>query len=92
MHKLSDNGSLNSFVEEPGNLTKDTMPCRQRGQGMEPGGIDDSVGMLLVEQRYRAHLTQSSCAQPSAAIVHALSKQTAQISASSDALAEGCNP
>lgn len=64
VHKLSDKGNLISFAEEPGNLTKDTMPCRQRGQGMEPDGIDDSEGMLLVEQRYRAHLTHSWCAHP----------------------------
>lgn len=51
VHKLSDIGNLMSFAEEPGNLTKYWMPCRQRGQGMEPGGIDDSEGMLLVEQR-----------------------------------------
>lgn len=64
MQKLSDKGSLNSLVEEPGSLRKETMLCRQSGQGMEPGGIDDSVGMLLAEQRYRPHLTQSSCPQP----------------------------
>lgn len=51
VHKLSDNGNLISFDEEPGSLTKEMMPCRQRGQGMEPGGTDDSDGMLLVEQR-----------------------------------------
>lgn len=64
VQKLRDRGSLNSFVEEPGSLRKETMACRQSGQGMEPGGIDDSEGMLLVEQRYRPHLTQSSCPQP----------------------------
>lgn len=64
VHKLSDTGNFISFAEEPGSLVKDIIPCRQRGQGMEPGGIDDSEGMLLVEQRYRAHLTQSSWEHP----------------------------
>lgn len=61
VHKVRDDKrNLISFVEDRGNLMKDTIPCRQRGQGMDPGGVDDSEGMLIVEQRYKAHLTQSS--------------------------------
>lgn len=64
VHKLSDKGGLISFVEVPGNLLNDIIPCRQKGQGTEPGGTEESEEMLLVEQRYRAHLTQSSWVQP----------------------------
>lgn len=43
--------SLSSLGGEPGNLMKETMPCRQRGHGMEPGGPIISDVILLVEQR-----------------------------------------
>lgn len=64
VHKLSDRCNLISFDEQPGSLTKETMPCLQSGHGMEPGGPNNSDGTLLAEQRYRAHLTQSACPQP----------------------------
>ena len=51
VHKPRDKGSFMSLDEEPGILTKYRMACRQKGQGMEPGGVEDSEGMLLVEQR-----------------------------------------
>lgn len=34
-----------------GNLTKEIMPFRQRGHGIDPGGPTISDGVLLVEQR-----------------------------------------
>jgi len=43
--------NLFSFAWEPGNLTKETIPCLQRGQGIEPGGPSISEETLLVEQR-----------------------------------------
>lgn len=46
-----DRCSLISFAGEPGNLTKEVIPCRHRGHGMDPGGPTISDGMLLVEQR-----------------------------------------
>ena len=42
---------LFSFAGEPGILTKETIPCLQRGHGMDPGGPITPEGMLLVEQR-----------------------------------------
>jgi hypothetical protein len=56
--------SLFSFAWEPGNLTKEIIPYLHRGHGMDPGGPTNSEGMLLVEQRYRAHFAQSSCPHP----------------------------
>lgn len=35
----------------PGILANDTMACRQRGQGIDPGGEDRMVDVLLVEHR-----------------------------------------
>ena len=64
VQRPSDRESFISFSGEPGSLTKDIMPCLQRGHGMDPVGPTISEGMLLVEQRYRAHLTQSSCPHP----------------------------
>jgi hypothetical protein len=32
-------------------LTKETMPCLQRGQGIDPGGLDAIAGIVFVEQR-----------------------------------------
>jgi hypothetical protein len=46
-----DTCNLFSFACEPGNLTKETIPCLQRGQGIEPAGPSISEEMLLVEQR-----------------------------------------
>lgn len=51
VHKPSDNGNFMSLDEELGNLVKCRTPWRQNGQGIEPRGVDDSEGMLLVEQR-----------------------------------------
>lgn len=51
VHRVSDRCSLISFGEEPGSLRKERMGHRQRGQGTEPEGIEDSEGMLVVEQR-----------------------------------------
>ena len=42
---------LFSLDKEPGNLTKEIIPCLHRGHGMDPGGPTNSEGMLLVEQR-----------------------------------------
>lgn len=44
----------------PGSLTNDTIPWRQRGHGIDPGGPWAKVEELLVEQRYRAQLVQNS--------------------------------
>lgn len=47
-----EKGNLISFAEEEeGNLRKERMGCRQRGQGIEPDGVEDSEGILVVEQR-----------------------------------------
>lgn len=35
----------------PASLVKETMPCLQRGQGMEPGGPWPPVIVLFVEHR-----------------------------------------
>lgn len=51
VQRPSDKCSLTSFTGEPGNLLKETMPCLQRGHGMDPGGPTNSEGRLLVEQR-----------------------------------------
>ena len=56
--------SFISFAGDPGNLVNEMMPWRQRGHGMDPGGPNDSEGLLVVEHKYRAHLTHSSCLQP----------------------------
>lgn len=89
--KPSDIGNLSSLVRELGSRLKDTIPCLQRGHGIEPGGSTVTEGTLLDEQRYNAHLTHSWCSQPSAATVHVLSRQTAQISTSSEMVVD-CNP
>jgi hypothetical protein len=59
-----DRGSFISFAEEPGSPSKETMPCLQRGHGMEPVGPTISDEILHVEHRQSAHLTQSSCLHP----------------------------
>lgn len=41
-------------------LTNETMPCRHRGQGIEPGGPWATVEVLLVEHRYNAQRVQNS--------------------------------
>lgn len=64
VHRPRERFSLSSLAEEPGNFTKEIMLCRQRGHGIEPGGPIISEVILLVEQRYSAHLTQSSWEQP----------------------------
>jgi len=51
VHRLRDTCNLFSFAWEPGNLTKEIIPCLQRGQGIEPGGPHVSEETLLVEQR-----------------------------------------
>jgi len=51
VQRLRETCILFSFAWEPGNLTKETIPCLQRGQGMEPGGPHVSEETLLVEQR-----------------------------------------
>lgn len=38
----------------PGSLANETMPCRQRGQAIEPGGPFATVEVQFVEQRYKA--------------------------------------
>ena len=42
----------------------ETIPWRQRGQGIEPGGPFGLVVVLLVEHRYNAHRVHNSCKQP----------------------------
>jgi hypothetical protein len=59
---------------------------------MDPGGPTVVEVTLFVEQRYKAHLVQSSWPQPSAATVQLRSKQTAQCSLSSLAESIACNP
>ena len=44
----------------PRSLTNETMPFRQRGHAIEPGGPLDTVEVQFVEQRYKAHLVQNS--------------------------------
>lgn len=51
VHRPRDTCNLFSFAWEPGNFTKDTIPCLQRGQGIEPGGPSISEETLFVEQR-----------------------------------------
>lgn len=60
--RLGRTVSLIGFA--PGSLMKETIPCRQRGHAMEPGGPGFAVDVLLVEQRYKAQLVQNSCPQP----------------------------
>lgn len=42
----------------------ETMPWRQRGHAIEPGGAWGALDVLLVEHRYNAHRVHSSCKQP----------------------------
>ena len=63
-HNPSDIGNFVSLVRELGRRLKDTIPCLQRGQGIEPGGSTVTEGTLLDEQRYNAHLTHSWWSQP----------------------------
>lgn len=51
VHRPRGKCSLVSFSGELGNLAKDIMPYRQRGQGMDPGRPAVSEMMLLVEHR-----------------------------------------
>ncbi|KAH7845553.1 hypothetical protein Vadar_003482 [Vaccinium darrowii] len=46
-------------VPVPRSLTNDTIPWRQRGHGIEPGGPWAQVEELLVEQRYRDNLCRT---------------------------------
>ncbi|KAF3649803.1 hypothetical protein FXO38_17519 [Capsicum annuum] len=41
-------------------LMNETMPCRHKGQGIEPGGPWATVDVLLVEHRYNAQRVQNS--------------------------------
>lgn len=43
-----------------GSLINDTIPCRQRGQAIEPVGPLATFVVLFVEQRYKAHCVQNS--------------------------------
>lgn len=47
--RLDRGGSRVGIV--PGSRMNETMPYRQSGQGMDPGGPDEMADMLLVEQR-----------------------------------------
>lgn len=38
----------------PSSLTNEIMPCRHRGQAIEPGGPRPTAGPAFVEHRYRA--------------------------------------
>lgn len=51
VQKPRERGSFISFSREPGSLENETIPCRQSGQGMDPGGPTTSEEMLHVEQR-----------------------------------------
>lgn len=51
VHKLRDRCNLISFAGDPGSFTNETIPCRQSGHGMDPGGPNNSDGTLLAEQR-----------------------------------------
>lgn len=52
----------NSFTAGfvPGSMANETMPLRQRGQAIEPGGPWATVHVQFVEQRYRAQRVQNS--------------------------------
>lgn len=91
LQKLMAGFGFSSFSGVLGNLINATIPVRQKGHGIDPGGPTISDVMLLVEQRYNAHFTQSWCAHPSAATVQPLSRQTAQVSLSLE-VTELCNP
>ena len=51
VHRVRERGSVTSLRGVLGNLTKEIMPCRQRGQGTDPVGPKLSDEVLLVEQR-----------------------------------------
>lgn len=51
LQKLRARFGLSSLAGVVGSLMKETIPVRQRGQGIEPGGPTISDVMLLVEQR-----------------------------------------
>jgi len=51
LQKLSARFGLSSFAGVVGSLIKETIPFRQRGHGIDPGGPTISDVMLLVEQR-----------------------------------------
>lgn len=55
---------ISVLAGEARSLTKETMPVRQSGQGIDPDGPVISWWMVLVEQRYSAHLTHSWWPQP----------------------------
>lgn len=48
----------------PGILANETIGCLHKGQGMDPGGTNKLVEVLVMEHRYRAHLVQNSWLQP----------------------------
>lgn len=48
----------------PASLANETMPWRQSGHAIKPGGPWARVELLFVEQRYRAHRVQNSWEQP----------------------------
>ncbi|KAG6507876.1 hypothetical protein ZIOFF_033229 [Zingiber officinale] len=48
----------------PGILANETIGCLHKGQGMDPGGTNKLVEVLVVEHRYRPHLVQNSWLQP----------------------------
>jgi hypothetical protein len=47
-----------------GSFTNETIPWRQRGHAIEPGGPCVLVEAEFVEQRYNAHCVQNSWSQP----------------------------
>lgn len=51
VHRPKESCSLISFIGELGNLTKERMPCLQRGHGIEPVGATMLDGIWLVEHR-----------------------------------------
>lgn len=44
----------------PGSFMNDTIPCLQRGHGIEPGGPLATFDEQLIVQRYSAHRVQNS--------------------------------
>lgn len=66
VHVKNDSGKLvrdiPSAVSDlvPGSFLNETIPWRQRGQGIEPGGPWAALEAVLVEQRYNAQRVQNS--------------------------------
>lgn len=51
LQKLSARFGLRTFACVSGVLMKETMPFRQRGQGIDPDGLTMSLGVVVAEQR-----------------------------------------